>query len=146
MDLGGLEPPTSSVRLRYQHFPQCPQLIYGCIKSIQSPYMGGQNVQAVHNFHAVLPALHPVAPDMKKERRLISINHKSQFRSLIDLVSPFAQIVGKPKIARQACQAVPFQVMGGSGPVPNRLPHVFRTEPAPGTMSYFKFDFQRSYC
>ena len=31
---------------------------------------GGQNVQEVHNFHAVLPALHRVAPDMKKERRL----------------------------------------------------------------------------
>ena len=29
---------------------------------------GGQNVQAVHNFHAVLPALHPVAPNMKKGR------------------------------------------------------------------------------
>jgi hypothetical protein len=40
---------------------------------------GGQNVREVHNFHAVLPALHPVAPgcielqpDMKKDRRLYS--------------------------------------------------------------------------
>jgi len=29
---------------------------------------GDQNVQEVHNFHAVLPALHPVAPDMKQGR------------------------------------------------------------------------------
>jgi hypothetical protein len=33
---------------------------------------GGQNVQDVHNFHAVLPALHPVAPGMKKESRLLT--------------------------------------------------------------------------
>jgi len=32
---------------------------------------GGQNVQEIHNFHVVLPALHRVAPGMKKERRLI---------------------------------------------------------------------------
>jgi hypothetical protein len=29
-----------------------------------------QDVQEIHNFHVVLPALHPVAPDMKQERRL----------------------------------------------------------------------------
>jgi len=31
----------------------------------------------------------------------------------------------KPKTARQAGQAVHFRVMGGSGPVPNRLSHDF---------------------
>ncbi|GAG80324.1 unnamed protein product [marine sediment metagenome] len=36
-------------------------------------------------------------------------------RPLIDLVSPFVEIVEKPKTARLACQVVPFQLMGGTG-------------------------------
>ena len=47
------------------------------------------------------------------------------FRSLIDIFSPLDEFVEKAKTARQACQAVGFRIMGGSGPVPNRLPHDF---------------------
>jgi hypothetical protein len=47
----------------------------------------------------------------------------SLFRSPIDLVSPIVEIEEKPKTARYH-RAV--RVMGGSGPVPNRLPIDFR--------------------
>ena len=40
VDLRGFEPLTSSVRLSLRAHPLCPQLIYGCIKSIQSSFMG----------------------------------------------------------------------------------------------------------
>ena len=50
---------------------------------------------------------------------------KYRFRSPIDPTSLFVQIVEMRKTARQACQAVGFGVMAGSGPVPNRLPHDF---------------------
>jgi hypothetical protein len=52
-------------------------------------------------------------------------NQSSPFRSLIDLVFPFVEIVEKPKTARLAGQTVRFGFVGGSGPVPNRLPHDF---------------------
>jgi hypothetical protein len=42
-------------------------------------------------------------------------NHYSLFRSLIDQVSPFVEIVEKLKTARPAGQTVGFLFVGGTG-------------------------------
>ena len=77
MDLGGFEYLSSTIAPDLLSAIEIPELstmsiayIWWC-QVYPITIFGGQNVQEVHNFHAVLPALHPVAPNMKKERRLL---------------------------------------------------------------------------
>ena len=65
------------------------------------------------------------SPKCTSSNRFTPFFHpKYRDENRIDPVFPFVQSVHKPKIARPACQAIErksFVLVGGSGPVPNRL-------------------------